>query len=73
MLILQKLGGLTTPPIPPLATALTVWSLFVDAPPDRFLKKACVQIILLYEDGPWVRVMVGQIVTHNIYFLIIYG
>jgi hypothetical protein len=24
MLILQKLGGLTTPPIPPLATALTI-------------------------------------------------
>ena len=47
---------------------------FVDAhPPDKFLKKPCVQIISLYEDGPWVRVMVGQmlhckVVTHNIYF-----
>jgi hypothetical protein len=40
-----------------------------------------VQIISLYHfavDGPWVRVMVGQmlhckVVTHNIYFLIMYG
>jgi hypothetical protein len=62
-----------------LSTLNIVWSLFVDAhPPDNFLKKPCVQIISLYEDGPWVRVMVGQmlhckVVTHNIYFLIIYG
>ena len=62
-----------------LFTLNIVWSLFVDAhPPDKFLKKPCVQIISLYEDGPWVRVIVGQmlhckVVTHNIYFLIIYG
>jgi hypothetical protein len=61
-----------------LSTLSIVWSLFVDAhPPDKFLKKPCVQIISLYEDWPWVRVMVGQIlhckvVTHNTYFLIIY-
>jgi hypothetical protein len=46
-------------------------------PPDKFLKKPCVQIISLYEDGLWV--MVGQmlhckVVTYKyIYFLIIYG
>ena len=35
------------------------WSLFVDAqPPDKTVPS--VQIISLYEDGPWVRVMVGQ-------------
>jgi hypothetical protein len=62
-----------------LSTLNIVWSLFVDAhPPDKLLKKPCVQIISLYEDGSWVRVMVGQmlhckVVTHNIYFLIIYG
>jgi hypothetical protein len=48
--------------------------LWIPTPPDKFLKKPRVQIILLYEDGPWVRVMVGQmlhckVVTHNIYFL----
>jgi hypothetical protein len=46
-----------------LSTLNIVWSLFVDAhppPPDKFLKKPCVQIISLYEDGAWVRVMVGQ-------------
>ena len=55
-----------------LSTLNIVWSLFVDAhPPDKFLKKPCVQITLLYEDGSWVRV--GQmlhckVVTHNIFF-----
>jgi hypothetical protein len=38
-----------------LSTLSIVWSLIVDAHlPDKFLKKACVQIISLYEDGPWV-------------------
>jgi hypothetical protein len=63
-----------------LSTLSIVWSLFVDAPPPqtKFLKKPCVQIISLYEDGPWIKDMVGQmlhckVVTHNTYFLIIYG